>query len=277
MNRKGTFTGCFARMLLVLVLSLCTAVSAAEPQTPGFQFVQICDTQLGFGADGYDRDVESFRQAVRKINAMKPAFAVICGDLVNKPESKAFADFKRVMAEFEVPCHCAAGNHDVGHPATPASLEKFRKVIGKDFYSFKHNGCTFLVVNTELWKAPVGQETEAQDAWLVESLNQAKAESSPVIVVGHHPLFLKQADEKEEYFNIPPDKRTEILRLFQENGVVAMLTGHTHRLVENEHEGIRFLSGETTSKNFDKRPFGFRVWSVDATGSLSHRFVPLVE
>ncbi len=263
--------------LVLLTLASGGGAHAEEANPGGFQFVQICDTQLGFGADGYDRDVESFRQAVRQVNEMMPAFVVICGDLVNVPKPEAFVDFKKVVAEFEVPCHCAAGNHDVGHPATAESLAKYRDLVGKDVYSFKYEGYTFLVVNTQLWKARTEKETEAQDEWFKKSLGKAKAESSPVVVVGHHPLFLKEADEKEEYFNISPEKRAEILGLFKENGVVAMLTGHTHRVVENEYEGIQLLSGETTSKNFDKRPYGFRVWEVDGTGKVSHRFVALEE
>jgi hypothetical protein len=54
-----------------------------------------------------------------------------------------------------------------------------------------------------------------------------------------------------------------------------MLTGHTHKVVSNTHEGIVFLSGETTSKNFDNRPLGFRLWSIDAPTRIQHRFVPL--
>ncbi len=263
--------------LTVLLLVPAGTASAAETESQGFQFVQICDTQLGFGEKGYEQDVESFRQAVRQVNAIKPAFVVICGDLVHTPEPQAFADFKEVMARLEVPCHCAPGNHDLGHPPTAASLAKYREAIGKDYYSFKHQGLTFVVVDTEFWKAPVEGETAAHDRWFEETLRQAKADSSPVIVAGHHPLFLKKADEKEEYFNIPPEKRAGILQLFKECGVVAMLSGHTHRLVENEYEGIQFLSGEATSKNFDKRPFGFRVWEVDSAGKVSHRFVALGE
>lgn len=263
--------------LTVLLLAPAGTASAAETESQGVQFVQICDTQLGFGEKGYEQDVESFRQAVRQVNAIKPAFVVICGDLVHTPEPQAFADFKEVMARLEVPCHCAPGNHDLGHPPTAVSLATYREAIGKDYYSFKHQGLTFVVVDTEFWKAPVEGETAAHDRWFEETLRQAKADSSPVIVAGHHPLFLKTADEKEEYFNIPPEKRAEILRLLKECGVVAVLSGHTHRLVENEYEGIPFLSGEATSKNFDKRPFGFRVWEVGASGKVSHRFVALEE
>ena len=93
--------------------------------------------------------------------------------------------------------------------------------------------------------------------------------------MGHHPLFLDTPDEDEQYFNIPPERRRRVLTLLEECGAVAVLTGHTHKLVKNTHKGIQFLSGETTSKNFDKRPLGFRVWTVTSGQAASHRFVAL--
>ena len=93
--------------------------------------------------------------------------------------------------------------------------------------------------------------------WFEQTLAAAKKQNSPVVVVGHHPLFLNTADEKEQYFNIPPAQRKRVLDLFSEHGVVAMLGGHAHRLVAVDYKGIKFLCGETTSKNFDKRPLGF--------------------
>ncbi len=94
-------------------------------------------------------------------------------------------------------------------------------------------------------------------------------------VVGHIPLFLKKPDEAEEYMNLPLAKRKELLSLFEKRGVVAVLGGHTHRLLINEHERIQFVNGETTSKNFDKRPFGFRVWHVIDPRPFKHVFVSL--
>ncbi len=248
---------------------------ADEPQSKPFQFVQICDTQLGFGTVSYAADIASFQQAVRQINAMQPDFVVICGDLVNKPEPKAIADFTNVRKEFTVPCHCAPGNHDIGHPFNATLLANYRKKIGKDYFRFKHKGYTFVIVNTQLWKSPADPETARQNKWFTQTLRAAKEQNSPVIVAGHHPLFLKSADEPEEYFNIPPDRRNTLLELFQTNGVVAMLTGHTHKMVSNTYHGIQFLSGETTSNNFDKRPLGFRIWTVDSLQHISHRFVAL--
>jgi hypothetical protein len=43
----------------------------------------------------------------------------------------------------------------------------------------------------------------------------------------------------------------------------------------NEYEGIQLVNGETTSKNFDQRPMGFRWWDVSSDATLKHRFVEL--
>jgi len=35
------------------------------------------------------------------------------------------------------------------------------------------------------------------------------------------------------------------------------------------------VNGETTSKNFDKRPMGFRIWHVGETRPYRHEFISL--
>jgi predicted phosphodiesterase len=261
----------------LLILSLPSRLPAEEstpaPDTNDWSFVQLCDTQLGMG--GYEHDVRTFSMAVDQINRGKPDFVVICGDLVNKADDKSWADFKRIKAGFVVPCHCAAGNHDVENKPTVASLKQYRQQIGPDYYTVAHRGFTFVVANTQLWKAPVAGESEKHDAWFRETLATASKKGSPIVVVAHYPLFLTKADEPEQYFNLPPEKRAEILKLCEDHGVVAVLTGHRHQLVVNEHKGIQLVSGETTSKNFDKRPMGFRWWDVSAKGVMRHRFMEL--
>ena len=238
-----------------------------------FTFIQMCDTQLGMG--GYDHDVKTFELAVAQINKMAPDFVLICGDLVGKANDKSFADFNRIKSGFKIPCHCAAGNHDVANEPTPESLENYRKKIGKDYFVVEHKGYSFVVANTQLWKAPLKGESEKHDAWFKAALKNAKAKDSPVVVVSHYPLFTKSPDEKENYYNIEPAKRKELLDLFESHGVVAMLAGHTHKFIENDYKGIQMVNGETTSKNFDKRPLGFRKWTAKEKGKLSHEYVKL--
>ncbi len=238
-----------------------------------FTFVQMCDTQLGFG--GYKDDVARFEQAVTQINAMKPDFVVICGDLVNKFNDDSVAEFNRIKGGFAMPCYCAPGNHDLGNSPSHAGMKRYRTLVGKDYYSFEHKGYTFVITNTQFWKGYLKGESEKHDSWFKETLKAASKKGSPLFVVGHYPLFLKTADEEEGYYNLPPAKRKELLRLFEVHGVVAMLAGHTHKTIINRHKDIQLVTGETTSVNFDKHPFGFRIWRVTESRSVQHEFVPL--
>ena len=280
----------FAPLLTVgmsaAVLMACGAtLPTAEPKnletvweqvgdSPGsFRFVQMCDTQLGMG--GYEHDVRTFELAVDQINELAPDFVVICGDLVAKADDKSFRDFNRIKAGFKIPCYCAAGNHDVENKPTAKTLANYRKNVGEDYFVREHKGYTFVVANTQLWKAPLEGESEKHDAWFRETLEAAKAKGRPVVVVAHYPLFLTDPDEKEGYYNIPVAKRKELLALCEKNGVVAFLAGHTHKLIIKDYNGIQMVNGETTSKNFDKRPMGFRLWNAATSGEMVHRFVEL--
>jgi predicted MPP superfamily phosphohydrolase len=170
-------------LVLAWALSLTWLVGCAHVAPQPFTFVQLCDPQLGMG--GYEADAARFKQAVAQINTLKPDFVVICGDLVNAAKESSFADFNAIKSGLAVPCYCAAGNHDVGNTPTVESLRRYREHIGKDHYSFEHQDFTFVVLNTQLWKAPVAVETEGQEKWLRERLSAAASRHRRVVVVAH--------------------------------------------------------------------------------------------
>ena len=250
-------------ILGMMAVSLPSLVFAGQsPTTEAFTFVQVCDPQLGMG--GYQQDVIRFKQAVRRINALKPDFVVICGDLVHNFNDNSVADFNEIKSGLTVPCYPAPGNHDVGSSPTVSRLNSYREAIGDDYFSFEHNGYTFVIANTSLWKVTVQGESETHDSWFRQKLEAARDKNSPVFVVQHHPVS-----------DLPLAKRNELLALFEASGVVALLAGHTHRTTFNEHKGIQLVIGETTSDNFDGRPFGFRLWHVDSPESTRHEFIAL--
>lgn len=255
----------------ILAVFLLLLLSCSGRQQP-FTFVQMCDTQLGFG--GYDNDLKSFKTAVNRINALNPDFVVICGDLVHEPNDTSYRDFKKIMEDFNMPCYLASGNHDVGNIPNDSTLNYYRNTMGEDYYKFQHNGYSFMVTNTQLWKADIGDESKKHDNWFKKTLRIEKARNHQTFVIGHYPLFLKTINENEEYFNLPLTKRKELIELFEQNNVLAYLSGHTHKTVINHYKNILFISGETTSKNFDSKPFGFRLWTVG--DSINQRYVPLM-
>ena len=256
--------------ILIALVLLC--LSCTQRAHKSFSFVQLCDTQLGMG--GYQHDVETFKQAVKQINELDPDFVVICGDLVNDATDTSYSDFKSIMNGFKIPCHVAPGNHDVGNIPNDTTLRYYRETIGKDYYDFQHKKHSFIVTNTQLWKVDVENESEKHNNWFEETLKIHHAKQHPIFVIGHYPLYTESPEEDEHYFNIPVVKRKRILELLKKNNVIAFLTGHTHKLVVNNYENIQLVSGETTSKNFDDRPFGFRLWQV-SSDTLIHHFVPL--
>lgn len=257
----------FSILAIFLFFSSCTPGAKQA-----FSFVQLCDPQLGMG--GYAHDVESFQLAVKHINELKPDFVVICGDLVNHANDSSYVDFLRIKEEFNMPSYLAPGNHDVGMLPTDSSLAYYRATVGKDYYDFRHKGVAFVVTNSQLWKGEVAGESERHDLWFRQTLAKYSKRNRALVVIGHIPLYLEQAGEEENYANFPRDRRTELLNLFEEHEVLAYLTGHSHRTIINRHENTQLVTGETTSKNFDKRPMGFRLWEV-SPDTLKHHFVAI--
>jgi len=249
-----------------------TNVSCLKKSHVPFTFVQLCDTQLGMG--GYDHDIKTFKQAVKQINEINPDFAVICGDLVHNATDSSYAAFKNILNGFKIPCYLAPGNHDVGNIPTDSTLAYYRNTIGKDYYTFQNKNVHFVVVNTQLWKVKVANESQKHHQWFKKTLDSLGEREAPIFGIGHYPIFIKTPNEKEAYFNLPVDIRADILTSLKKNNVKAYLSGHKHETLINRFENIQLVSGETTSKNFDKRPLGFRLWEV-ASDSISHKFVRL--
>lgn len=236
-----------------------------------FSFVQLSDPQLGMG--GYENDKATFKQAVKQINALDVDFVVICGDFVHHSSDSSFADYIKIRDGLNIPFYEVPGNHDIGRVPNDTTLAAYRSLFGKDYYVVMHKDTRFVFVNTLLWKNDIGEESSMHHDWFRTTL-QKSDKNNRVIVAGHFPIFTKDPDEEENYFNLPPEKRAEILELFRENNVVAYLSGHKHEFIANNFDGIQLVTGESTAKNFDKRPFGFRKWTVYGD-TVRHRFVAL--
>jgi predicted phosphodiesterase len=236
-----------------------------------FSFVQLCDPQLGMGE--YEDDKARFEQAVRQINALGADFVLICGDFVQHASDSSFADYIEIRNGLNVPFYEVPGNHDIGRVPNDTTLAAYRSIFGKDYFEFMHEDTRFVLVNTLLWKTDIGKESSMHDDWFRTTLQKSDG-NGRVIVAGHFPIFTKDPGEEENYFNLPPEKRLELLQMFKENNVVAYLSGHKHELITHNYEGIQLVSGESTAKNFDQRPYGFRKWNI-YEDTVIHRFVAL--
>ncbi|MGH7248596.1 MAG: metallophosphoesterase, partial [Pseudomonadota bacterium] len=226
----------FARaMQAAALLILAPALSSGQ----SFFFLQMSDPQFGMYADNrnFSQETTNFEFAISTANRLRPAFVVVCGDLVNRPADPAqMAEYWRIAHKLDsaIPLYNVAGNHDVGNEPTPESLGAYRKNFGPDYYTFRHGNFEGLVLDSSLIQHPekAPEEAARQERWLTTELRKASVAGSRRLVIFQHiPWFLETPDEPDQYFNIPLAARSRYLALFKRSGVKYVFAGHTHRNV----------------------------------------------
>ena len=93
-----------------------------------------------------------------------------------------------------------------------------------------------------------------------------------IVVFQHHPWFLRKADEPDEYFNIPTERRMPHLVLFREFGVKTLVSGHYHRnSLARDGDLEMITTGAVGMPLGEGSQSGIRVFIVRDSG-LTHRF-----
>ncbi|MDZ4802596.1 MAG: metallophosphoesterase [Bryobacteraceae bacterium] len=243
-------------------------------------FLQMSDTQFGMYAKDaeFSQETANFEFAVASANRLKPRFAIVCGDLVNKAgDSAQIAEYLRISAKLDkgVRLYHVAGNHDVGNEPTPESLAAWRDKFGRDYYSFREGAVYGIVLNSSLIHSPgkAQAEYEKQDDWLRAELMKARASGAPhVVVFQHHPWFLERGDEADQYFNIPLVRRRPLIELFRDAGVRWLFSGHYHRNAVGRDGEIEAVTTGPVGMPLGGARSGFRIVRVDGA-ALRHEFV----
>lgn len=176
----------------------------------------------------------------------------------------------------------AAAMQDVNSDAPNASsfetqLSHYRSTFGEDFHSFRTAFASFVLINSEALILPhlglngkpldsfLKNETETQWAWMEKELAAAQKASPHVIVVSHHPPFLKATDEKHVYWNWPMGERNRLLGLLSKYGVKNILCGHTHTTTNVTVGGLNIFTVAGTARAFDNNGCGYRVLTINST------------
>lgn len=236
-----------------------------------FFFVVAADPQLFWGP------LELWEKAIEEVNRLKPAFLVVCGDLIQDPgndeQASAYLEAAGKL-DASIPLHNVAGNHDVYSNPTPESIAWYEKRFGKAWYSFEHDGCLFLTLESNLLNQPdrAPELAQRQVAWLEKTLEAASAkEHDRIIVFKHFPLCLQKVDEKDQYFNVPGPRRRMLLDRFHKHGVTAVFSGHHHRNGYVKDGDLELVVTSSSGKPLGKDPVGFRI--VDVFGDrIEHRY-----
>ena len=235
--------------------------------------------------EGHETESRLFREAINEANRLRPDFVVVCGDIVQFWDKTELSDEAlKIAAELDdgIPMYWVPGNHDLGVYSTdpglrvgedfvrptPETLSHYRDVFGPDYYSFHHKGVTFLVLNTAVMHTPddVAEEWQAQLRFLERELSAARsAGSTHVIVLAHHPFFLRDAEEEvaeEHHLVIPLERRRVVLDLFRRYGVRAVFAGHWHRNNYAWDGDMEMVASGSVGYPLGEDPSGYRVVRV---------------
>ena len=265
--------------LSALAPAALSALSADEaPRSPALEaktlrLVQYCDPQLGFGEEGFGPSLDRFHKAIDLINDLNPDVVTVLGDLIHRysdPVDEMVSGLKRIKPQLIV----APGNHDIPDPVTPEKLTRYRNDFGPDRQSALINGWKLICVNTQLWRESPPEETAAQDEWLAAELDDVKTRGIPAIVLSHIPPYIAYPNEGDSWAALTNENelRKNLLVKMTDAGVRFWLAGHTHETIVRAFEGMLVMNAETTSINFDKRPYGVRLLTAEPNGDYRWDF-----
>lgn len=242
-------------------------------------FLQMSDPQFGMYSKDHDfaHETANFEFAIATANRLKPAFVVVTGDLVNQTGNAAqIAEYHRIAAKLDpaIKLYSLPGNHDVGNEPTKESLAAYRERFGPDYYTFRIGAIAGFVLNSNLEKGAekVPDEAAKMEAWLKAELAKAKHDGvKHLIVFQHIPFFLKNPNEPDDYFNIPPATRQRYLKLLHEYGVKDVFAGHYHRNSEGRDGDIDMVTTGPVGMPLEGAKSGIRVVKVEGD-SVTHRY-----
>ena len=180
-----------------------------------FQFVHASDTHIS------EQSAPRTRRLRQLVDSIRPAFALITGDLVRdalrvpEAEARGYYDlFVRERSAFRTPVHTVPGNHELfgietdksGVPATHPLFGKamYRSYLGPEYYSFNMGGVHFVALNT----ADIGGNfyyghvDSLQLAWLARDL--AALPPRTVVVTFNHIPFYSAGEILNGYDDSPP-------------------------------------------------------------------------
>jgi len=260
------------------ILRLFTLLSCAGPLAAQ-TFLQMSDPQIGMYSKDHDFEHETanFEFAIATANRLKPAFVVVTGDLVNQPGNAAqIAEYHRIAAKLDpaIKLYSVAGNHDVGNEPTRESLALYRERFGPDYYTFRLGGMAGFVLDSNLEKGTdaVPDEAAKMEAWFKAELEKAKRDGvRHLIVFQHIPFFLKDPNEPDDYFVVPPATRQRYLKLLHQYGVTQVFAGHYHRNAEGHDGDLEMITTGPIGMPLEGAKSGLRMVRVEGD-AVTHKY-----
>jgi DNA repair exonuclease SbcCD nuclease subunit len=284
-----SFSKCLEAAVLVSAILLTSGRLTAQVTV-----AQISDTHIG---DKHaPRAVANLRQAVQMINARHPDAVILSGDIGENPQ--AWEEARSILADLKPPLYYAPGNHDVHS----TDVERYRRVFGKDYYTFQVKDITFVVIDSELLAnidsfdakqpQPLPPQTEEESEGMLNWLSNLRTsdkdrkedrkhggESRAHIFIGiqHIPVFRDGSfpPDTKPYWVINDPYRGQEMKILHDLGIKDMLVGHWHNGRVFEKDGITWHVAPSTSWLPWGGELGFAMHTINPDGKVKTEFIDL--
>ena len=256
-----------------------------------FSFIQLADPQFGLFADrsgktdeeisaaakrgqilkktpkitGFADETRLFSLAIEQVQRSNPAFMVVSGDIINEAGNEdQIAEVKRIAALLDksITIRWVSGNHDVAFDRISPDqelIDLYRENFGPDYYACSHQNIRFLVINSTLLTPPntlLLKEAWDQVAFVEHEAMNAKDER--LILLSHHPLFIKSPGEPDSNWSIEKKYRNPLLEMAKKHGIEANFAGHLHRNNIVSTDYIEVVASGPVGYPSYQDPSGFR-------------------
>ncbi len=274
-----------APLLLLIIAGFSPQPCCADPEN--VRIGLITDTHTTRERTGDEPLYEGhLEEVISSINQADVEVVLAAGDLTQDGTTQQMSDFQQQIKAFVRPVYVVPGNHDVGQKhnsgkqgeVTEDRVALYEQNFGLSYWSRSVSGIRIIGLNSSLLGSGLPEEGD-QWAFLENAL--APSETQPTLIVMHYPLYLVSADEPGgTYWNVEPIPRARLLNLIKQNGhVLAVLTGHLHRLLVNTTpEGTLLYSSPPVSFGLPKgkQQEGWTLVTIDLTSDkVTTQFLPI--
>lgn len=207
------------------------------------------------------------------------------GDMVSSMNSQqqffdGFMDKAVELFAGEVPVFFSRGNHETRGAFSVNFPDYFPTPTGQLYYSFRQGPVHFIVLDCGEDKpdsdieysdlARFDEYRTAQQEWLKKEIEKDEFKNAP------HKVIVIHIPPVGSDWHGPQDIKRKILPVLKNQGITAMICGHTHRYqyIEPDGKDLDFpviINAHTTSLEVDANRDSFTVIRKDTGGNILNR------
>jgi 3',5'-cyclic AMP phosphodiesterase CpdA len=269
-------------------LQWCRLPSPQEWSRPFFVAV-VADPQIGWNKSKYNSE-KLFREAATHLKRLQPDLILVAGDLIQTPSRESeYKTAKSILDDVGISYYAISGNHDVGSTPELKLLNEFVTWWNTPYYWFMipYYNTLFVMLESNLLRSrenkkadqDVRQLAEEQLEWLNATLQEASESGvyDHIVPIAHHPLALKELDEKDRSQNTPREVRKDVIDIYTHYSdlISHVFAGHYHnsaQVTDNDSD-IEYITYPSTGVILGKRAdSGFALVQVNGQELKEHYY-----